>query len=72
MKIDEDNFIRQLKYRNSKALDFIVDEYSNLVFKIIRTVLNSNFHSQYVEECANDVFGLYGVILIVLMSKREL
>ncbi|KQB75773.1 RNA polymerase subunit sigma-70, partial [Clostridium butyricum] len=56
MKIDEDNFIRQLKYRNSKALDFIVDEYSNLVLKIIRTVLNSNFHSQYVEECANDVF----------------
>ncbi|GAA0083558.1 sigma-70 family RNA polymerase sigma factor [Clostridium sporogenes] len=56
MKIDEDNFIRQLKYRNSKALDFIVDEYSNLIFRIIRTVLNSNFHSQYVEECANDVF----------------
>jgi len=56
VKIDEDNFIRQLKYRNSKALDFIVDEYSNLVLKIIRTVLNSNFHSQYVEECANDVF----------------
>lgn len=56
MKIDEDNFIRQLKYKDSKALDFIVDEYSNLIFKIIRTVLNSNFHSQYVEECANDVF----------------
>ncbi|NFV14564.1 sigma-70 family RNA polymerase sigma factor [Clostridium sporogenes] len=56
MKIDEDNFITQIKYKNSKALDFIVEEYSNLVFKIIHTVLNSNFHSQYVEECANDVF----------------
>ncbi|CBZ01864.1 sigma-70 family RNA polymerase sigma factor [Clostridium botulinum] len=56
MKIDEDNFITQLKYKNSKALDFIVEEYSNIVFKIICTVLNSNFHSQYVEECANDVF----------------
>lgn len=56
MKIDEDNFITQIKYKNSKALDFIVEEYSNLVFKIIQTVLNSSFHSQYVEECANDVF----------------
>ncbi len=56
MKIDEDNFITQIKYKNSKALDFIVEEYSNLVFKIIQNVLNSSFHSQYVEECANDVF----------------
>ncbi|ACQ51595.1 sigma-70 family RNA polymerase sigma factor [Clostridium botulinum] len=56
MKIDEDNFITQVKHKNSEALDFIVDEYSNIVFKIIRTVLNSNFYFQYVEECANDVF----------------
>ncbi|MCW6112431.1 sigma-70 family RNA polymerase sigma factor [Clostridium sporogenes] len=56
MKIDANNFIEQIKYKNTKALDFIIDEYSNLVFKILHTMLNSNFHSQYVEECANDVF----------------
>ena len=56
LKIDENNYIHQIKRKNSKGLDFVVDNYSNLVFKIIYDVLNSSFHSQYAEECANDVF----------------
>lgn len=56
MKINETNYIEQIKNRNPKALDFIVDIYSNLIFKVARSVLNSSFHSQYVEECVNDVF----------------
>ncbi|MFD3157651.1 sigma-70 family RNA polymerase sigma factor [Haloimpatiens sp. FM7330] len=56
MTIDETNFIKQIKKKNAKGLDFVVDNYSNLVFKIVYSVLNSNFHSQYVEECVNDVF----------------
>lgn len=56
MKIKESNFIKQIKRKNSKALDFIVDEYSNLIFKIVSNVLNSSFYSEHVEECVNDVF----------------
>lgn len=56
MIVDEKNFIKQMKKRNPKALDFVVDNYSNLVFKVVHNVLNSSFHSQYVEECANDIF----------------
>lgn len=56
MKIDENNFIGEIKKRNSKALDFVVDNYSRLVFKIVYGVLNSSFYSQHIEECVNDVF----------------
>lgn len=56
MKISKDNFINEIKRRNPKALDFIVDEYSNLVFKIISNVLNTSFYSDHIEECLNDTF----------------
>ncbi|MBN6187146.1 hypothetical protein JQN58_09120 [Aneurinibacillus sp. BA2021] len=56
MKIDEINFVQQIKQGNTKALEFIVDTYSNLVFKVVGSVLNTSFHSQYIEECSNDIF----------------
>lgn len=56
MIINDDNFITEIKKKNPKALDFVVDTYSNLTFKIVSNVLNSNFHCQDVEECVNDVF----------------
>lgn len=56
MTIDENNFIKEMKKKNTKALDFVVDNYSNLIFKVTHSVLNSSFHSQYTEECVNDVF----------------
>lgn len=56
MKINDDNYIDELLKKNSKALDFVVDKYSNLIFKVVGSVLNSDFNNQYVEECVNDVF----------------
>ncbi|CDI49929.1 sigma-70 family RNA polymerase sigma factor [Clostridium tetani] len=56
MNINEQNFIKEIRKRNTRALDYIVDNYSNLVFKIVGGVLNSSFYFQHVEECANDVF----------------
>lgn len=56
MKVDDSNFIKEIKKKNTKALEFIVDEYSNLVFKVAGSVLNSSFHHQYVEECVNDIY----------------
>lgn len=56
MKLDEKNYINEIKKKNTKALDFVVDNYSNLVFKVLHSTLNSSFDCQYIEECANDVF----------------
>ena len=56
MKIDQDNFIKEIKLKNPKALDFVVDTYSNLIIKVVHSVLNSGFHAQSVEECVSDVF----------------
>ncbi|MDQ0214195.1 RNA polymerase sigma-70 factor (ECF subfamily) [Oikeobacillus pervagus] len=56
MGIDEHNFIAGLKKRDQKALEFVVDHYSNLVFKVVGSVLNHSFYLSYVEECSNDVF----------------
>lgn len=56
MNIDENNFIAQIKNKNPEALEFAVDNYSKLVFKVAHSVLNSSFHSQHIEECVNDVF----------------
>ncbi|WP_050608080.1 sigma-70 family RNA polymerase sigma factor [Clostridium niameyense] len=56
MNIDDNNFITEIQKRNSKALQYIVDKYINLIFKVVSSVLNSNFHNQFVEECVNDIF----------------
>lgn len=56
LDIKEKEFIQRIKKRDSKGLDSVVDHYSNLVFGIIYNVLNSSYHAQYAEECANDVF----------------
>ena len=56
MTINETNFIKQIKLRNTKALDFMVDSYSNLVFKVAHSVLNLSFYANYVEVCVNDIF----------------
>ena len=52
--INDENFIKQMKCKNPKALDYVVDNYSGLVFKVVRHVLNSNDGKS--EECVNDVF----------------
>ena len=56
VELDEKDFIKLMKRKNTKALDYVVDNYSNLVFKVVHSVLNSSFHSQSTEECVNDVF----------------
>lgn len=56
MELDENNFIKQMKKKNRKALEYAVDTYSNLVFKVVHSVLDTSFYTHYVEECVNDVF----------------
>lgn len=52
MKVDETNLIDELKRKNPKALDYLVDRYSNLIFKAAYSVLNSK---ELSEECVNEV-----------------
>lgn len=50
--IDKHNFLKHLKSKNPKALDYIIDTYSNIIFKVSYGVLNNR---QLSEECLNDV-----------------
>ena len=54
MKIDESNFISQLKKHNEKALEYVVDQYGSLIKTIVRRHLSGL--KEHQEECMNDVF----------------
>lgn len=56
LKIDATNFIGEIKNKNSEALEFAVNSYGNLVYKIVHSVLNKNFELSTLEECVSDVF----------------
>lgn len=48
----KEDFLRELKKHNPKALDYVFSEYGNLIFKVAYSVLNNR---QLSEECVNDV-----------------
>lgn len=52
VKITEQNLIKQLKEKNSQAIDYIIDQYGGL----IKAVLLKNLYDQkdHWEECFND------------------
>ena len=56
MVINENNFIKQLKIKNSKALDYAVDIYSPLVKGIVSRTLVSFGNIGIIDECISDVF----------------
>lgn len=47
-----EKFLKDLKRQNPKALDYFIDNYSNLIFKIANGVLNNR---ELSKECLNDV-----------------
>ncbi|BAH07060.1 sigma-70 family RNA polymerase sigma factor [Clostridium kluyveri] len=56
MKINENNFIDELKCRNEMALDYIYSKYLNLVYKIVLGILNDIATKEDIEECVSDIF----------------
>lgn len=54
MQITEENFIKEMKMRNEKALEYVIDNYG----WIVKTVLKKHlFYLQdYHDECMNDCF----------------
>lgn len=53
MKILEENFIIQLKKKNEKALDYVVDNYGWVIKSIVKKHLYSLQSTQ--DECINDI-----------------
>lgn len=53
MRITEDNFISQLKMKNEKSLDYILDNYGWIIKSIVKKHLY-NLES-FQDECINDV-----------------
>lgn len=56
MEINGSNYVTQIKKKNMKALEFVMDNYGNLVYSIVRKMLNTDGARPYIEECVNDVF----------------
>lgn len=53
MKITEDNFVLQLKKRNEKALEYVIDNYGWIIKSVVKKHLyNLESHQ---EECINDI-----------------
>ena len=50
--INKGNFLKQLKKKDIRALDYVIDNYSNVIFKVAYGVLNNR---QLSEECVYDV-----------------
>lgn len=50
--VTSENFIQELKNRNPDALDYVLDTFGNLIYKICYMNLNSK---ELSEECVNDV-----------------
>lgn len=56
MKIDENNFIKELRKKNYNSMEYLVDVYGNLIYKIVYSILYKSCDISSVEECTNDVF----------------
>ncbi|MHC6178862.1 sigma-70 family RNA polymerase sigma factor [Clostridium sp. JNZ X4-2] len=56
MKVDENNFIDELKCKNQEALNYIYSKYLNLVYKIVLDTLSGTAAREDVEECVSDIF----------------
>lgn len=56
MRIDRENFLTQMRRKDEKSLEYIIDIYSSLVNGIVRRVLGPLKNEGIIEECISDVF----------------
>ena len=57
MKINEENFIIQLRKRNENALDYVIDNYGWIIKSIVKKHL---YNLQSVQdECINEIILLH-------------
>lgn len=55
MDVNEENFVEHIKNKNQKGLDYIVNSYAKLVYKVVYSVIGSGFHVHSIDECVNDI-----------------
>lgn len=61
MKINEENFLEQLRKKNEKALDYVIDTYGWIIKSVVKKHLYNLQNFQ--DECINDVLlGLWNNI----------
>lgn len=56
MRVNENNYIKELKRGNENALNYVIDMYLPLVKGITYKVLSKYSDKQLIEECINDIF----------------
>ncbi|MDD7795851.1 sigma-70 family RNA polymerase sigma factor [Clostridium sp. 'White wine YQ'] len=56
MKLKSEDIVEELRRKNSKAMDLAIEKYSNLLNKVVYSVLGSYGDGDYIEECLNDIF----------------
>lgn len=55
MKCNATNFIKRLKKQKEDALEYIIEQYSSLVYAVSYKILN-NINNEAISEIVNDVF----------------
>lgn len=66
--INEDNLIHELKNKNIKALDYFIDNYSDLILRVSYSVLKNR---ELSEECVNEVIWKVWKDIRKLKNKEE-
>lgn len=56
MVIDSSNFIKEMKRKNEKALDYVYESYSRLAYRIALDILKNVGTKEDIEECVSDIF----------------
>ena len=56
MEINEENAGRELAKRNPLALEYVMNEYANSVYGLVRRVLGGAGSAEDAEECVSDAF----------------
>lgn len=56
MKVGEQNLAEEIKNRNAAALEYAIDNYGKLIYKIVYNILDSFGDKESIQECVSDVF----------------
>ncbi|QAA35173.1 sigma-70 family RNA polymerase sigma factor [Clostridium manihotivorum] len=56
MDFENIDYIAELKRKNEKAMDIVINKYSKLLYKVIYSVLGQYKDEGQIEECLSDVF----------------
>lgn len=67
--MNKDNFLKNLRNKNPKALEYVFDNYKNLIFKVSYSVLNNR---ELSKECINEVlFKIWNNIHVYKKGENE-